>query len=99
VLKRGTLVDARLVAAGAEVRKGAEGRKRMNDPAAGFCQARGRPFCGCKVHVAVDAGSGLVRRRQPATRPIRRCQPKPDPPRHDLHLRRPSRGRKAPALR
>lgn len=62
VLKRGTLVDASLVAADADVRKGPDGRKRTSDPEAGFCQARGKPFYGYKMHVAVDAGSGLVRR-------------------------------------
>lgn len=62
VLRRGTLVDASLIAADADVRKAPDGGAVTSDPEAGFCRARGKPFHGYKMHVAVDVGSGLVRR-------------------------------------
>ena len=62
VLKRGTLIDASLVEADADVRKGPEGRAVTVEREAGFAKRRGKAFFGFKAHIAVDEGSGLVRR-------------------------------------
>ena len=62
VLKRGTLIDATLVEADADVRKGADGRPVTVEREAGFAKRRGKAFFGFKAHLAVDAGSRLVRR-------------------------------------
>jgi IS5 family transposase len=68
VLKRGTLIDASLVEADADVRKGPDGRPVTVEREAGFAKRRGKAFFGFKAHLAVDEGSGLVRRSMP-TRP------------------------------
>lgn len=62
VLKRGTLIDASLVEADADVRKGPDGQPVTVEREAGFAKRRGKAFFGFKAHVAVDEGSGLVRR-------------------------------------
>ena len=62
VLKRGTLIDASLVEADADVRKGPDGRPVTVEREAGFAKRRGKAFFGFKAHLAVDQGSGLVRR-------------------------------------
>jgi len=62
VLKRGTLIDASLVEADADVRKGPDGRPVTVEREAGFAKRRGKAFFGFKAHLAVDEGSGLVRR-------------------------------------
>ena len=62
VLKRGTLIDASLVEADADVRKGPDGQPVTVEPEAGFAKRRGKAFFGFKAHLAVDEGSGLVRR-------------------------------------
>lgn len=62
VLKRGTLIDASLVEANADVRKGPDGRPVTVEREAGFAKRRGKAFFGFKAHLAVDEGSGLVRR-------------------------------------
>lgn len=62
VLKRGTLIDASLVEADADVRKGPDGRPVTVEREAGFARRRGKAFFGFKAHLAVDEGSGLVRR-------------------------------------
>lgn len=67
VLKRGTLIDATLVEADADVRKGpderpADGRPVTVEREAGFAKRRGKAFFGFKAHLAVDEGSRLVRR-------------------------------------
>jgi IS5 family transposase len=62
VLKAGTLIDATLVEADADVRKGVDGKPVTVEREAGFARRRGRAFFGFKAHVALDAGSGLVRR-------------------------------------
>jgi transposase, IS5 family len=62
VLRRGTLIDATLVEADADVRKGPDGEPVTVEREAGFARRRGRAFFGFKAHVAVDQGSGLVRR-------------------------------------
>jgi transposase len=62
VLKRGTLLDASLVEADADVRKGPDGGPVTVEREAGFAKRRGKAFFGFKAHLAVDEGSGLVRR-------------------------------------
>ncbi len=62
VLKRGTLIDASLVEADADVRKGPDGQPVTVEREAGFARRRGKAFFGFKAHLAVDEGSGLVRR-------------------------------------
>lgn len=62
VLRRGTLIDATLVEADADVRKGPDGRPVTVEREAGFAKRRGKAFFGFKAHLAVDAGSRLVRR-------------------------------------
>lgn len=62
VLRRGTLIDASLVEADADVRKGPDGRPVTVEREAGFAKRRGKAFFGFKAHIAVDEGSGLVRR-------------------------------------
>ena len=62
VLRQGTLIDATLVEADADVRKGPDGRPLTVEREAGFARRRGRAFFGFKAHLAVDQGSGLVRR-------------------------------------
>ena len=62
VLKRGTLIDASLVEADADVRKGPDGQPVTVEPEAGFAKRRGKTYFGFKAHLAVDEGSGLVRR-------------------------------------
>ena len=46
VVKSGTLIDASLVQAAADVRKGEDGGKVTKDPEAGFAQAKGKAFYG-----------------------------------------------------
>jgi IS5 family transposase len=62
VLRRGTLIDASLVEADADVRKGPDGRPVTVEREAGFARRRGKAFFGFKAHLAVDEASGLVRR-------------------------------------
>lgn len=62
VLRKGTLIDASLVEADADVRKGPDGRPVTVEREAGFAKRRGKAFFGFKAHLAVDQGSGLVRR-------------------------------------
>jgi IS5 family transposase len=63
VLKRGTLVDASLVAANARRPRKGEPREARSDPDASWnaMPKGGGPHYGYKAHVAVDEGSGLVR--------------------------------------
>ncbi len=61
LIKRGTLIDATLVEADADVRKGDDGQAVTVDTQAGFAQRRGKSFYGYKGHVGVDT-SGLIRR-------------------------------------
>jgi IS5 family transposase len=62
VLRRGTLIDATLVEADADVRTGPDGRPVTVEREAGFARRRGKAFFGFKAHLAVDQGSGLIRR-------------------------------------
>ena len=63
VVKQGTLIDASIVSSAARRPRVEEGNVSPVDPAARFgtTNERGRYAFGYKLHVAVDAGSGLVR--------------------------------------
>ena len=60
VIKRGTLVDATLIA-GAVRRPYEGGGVNPRDPDARFTRKRDKTYFGYKAHLAVDEGSGLVR--------------------------------------
>src|SRR3712207_6092202 len=64
LIKAGTLLDATLV--DAQVRrpshKAGPGAKNPQDPQADWTRKGGQSHFGYKAHVAVDAGSGLIRR-------------------------------------
>lgn len=62
ILKRGTLVDASLVEAHARRPRKGEAREGRSDPDAAWTAMKDEPRFGYKAHVAVDQGSGLVRR-------------------------------------
>jgi transposase, IS5 family len=63
MVKRGTLIDASLIEAHARKPAKEEDRARCPDPDASWYQSRkSGPVYGYKAHVAVDEGSGLVRR-------------------------------------
>jgi IS5 family transposase len=63
VVKRGTLVDATLIAA--SVRRPYEGGGvNPRDPDARFSRKRDKTYFGYKAHLAVDEGSGLVRQAE-----------------------------------
>lgn len=68
VLKKGTLMDATLIAAahrppgrGAGGRAAA-GATHPKEPGASWTKKNGRSHFGYKLHIGVDAGSGLIRR-------------------------------------
>lgn len=64
VLKRGTMIDATLVAAQATPPGFAAGKgaKSRVDRDADWTRQRGKSYFGYKAHVAVDQGSGLIRK-------------------------------------
>jgi IS5 family transposase len=63
MVKRGTLVDATLIAAA--VRRPYDGGGvNERDPDARFVVQRGKTYFGYKAHLAVDEGSGLVRQAE-----------------------------------
>jgi len=64
VLKQGTLMDATIVAAQAAKPPYGEGAGAGEgaDPDADWTRKGGRSFYGYKAHIAVDEGSGLIRR-------------------------------------
>jgi transposase, IS5 family len=64
VLKRGTLMDATIVAAQAGKPSIQEGRgaKSEVDPDADWTRKGGKAHFGYKAHIAVDEGTGLIRR-------------------------------------
>jgi len=63
VVKRGTLIDATLIA-GAVRRPYEGGGVNPRDPDARFSRKRDKTYFGYKAHVAVDEGSGLVRQAE-----------------------------------
>ncbi|HET6521669.1 MAG TPA: IS5 family transposase [Geminicoccaceae bacterium] len=62
IIRRGTLIDATIVAAAVRPPKGDAGEVAARDPDAGWTKKNGRSRFGYKAHAAVDEGSGLVRR-------------------------------------
>src|SRR5580700_3834521 len=63
VIKRGTLVDATIIA-GAVRRPYQGGGVNPRDPDARFTRKRDKTYFGYKAHLAVDEGSGLVRQAE-----------------------------------
>lgn len=61
ILKRGTMLDATVIATGASGRPPKDGA--AHDPEAGFAKRQGKAGVtfGYKAHVGVDEGSGLIR--------------------------------------
>jgi transposase, IS5 family len=64
ILKQGTLLDATLVTAQAQKPGIKEGKaaKSEIDPDADWTRSKGTSFFGYKAHLAVDEGSGIIRR-------------------------------------
>ncbi len=61
VLKRGTIVDATLLAAAVAPPTPREGQVTDRDPQAAVAARRGGAVYGYKAHVAADEGTALVR--------------------------------------
>ncbi len=64
IVKRGTLVDATIIAAAMKPPVFEEGQVNPRDPDASFTKKHGETCFGYKAHLAVDEESGLVRRAE-----------------------------------
>ena len=64
VVKRGTLVDATLIAASVKRPSYGSGGVNPRDPDARYMVKHGKSHFGFKAHLAVDEGSGLVRQAE-----------------------------------
>ena len=62
ILRRGTLIDATILEAAVRPPTGDAGEVSERDPQAGWTKKNGKSRFGYKAHVAVDEGSGIVRR-------------------------------------
>jgi IS5 family transposase len=64
MVRKGTLIDATIVAAAARRPPAAAGSKPSlpREPGASFTRKNGKSHFGYRLHVAVDAGHGLIRR-------------------------------------
>jgi transposase, IS5 family len=62
MVKTGTLIDASLVAADCRRPRKGEPKERRSDRDASWTAMKDEPLFGYKMHLAVDQGSGLVRR-------------------------------------
>ena len=64
ILRKGTLMDATLVAAVSRPPsyKAGAGARHAREPGADWTRKKGRAFFGYKAHLGVDQGSGLIRR-------------------------------------
>jgi IS5 family transposase len=62
VVKSGTLMDATLVEAAVRRPGGSAGSRSQTDPDADWTRKGGKTYFGYKAHVAVDEGSGVIRR-------------------------------------
>ena len=64
MLKKGTLLDATIVASSHNPRKlkAEKGAEHPREPGAGWINKAGKSYFGYKLHVAVDQGSGLIRK-------------------------------------
>jgi transposase, IS5 family len=61
IIRRGTLIDATLLAASVKPPSAKEGTVSARDPQAGWTRKNGRSHFGYKAHVAVDEGSEIIR--------------------------------------
>ena len=64
IVKRGTLVDATLIEAAVKKPPYGSGGMNPRDPDARVTMKRRKAHFGCKAHLAVDEGSGLVRQAE-----------------------------------
>lgn len=64
VVKRGTLVDATIIAANVKRPPFEEGPVNPRDPDAGFTLKNNKTYFGYKAHIAVDEGSELIRQAE-----------------------------------
>ena len=64
LVKRGTLLDATLVEAAVKRPGLPAGARSKVDPDADWTRKEGRSYFGYKAHIAVDEGSGLIRRAE-----------------------------------
>jgi transposase, IS5 family len=61
IVRKGTLIDATLVAAAVKPLKGNAGEVSERDPEAGWTKKNGKSHFGYKAHIAVDEGSEIIR--------------------------------------
>jgi transposase, IS5 family len=61
IVRKGTLIDATLVAAAVTPPKGNAGEVSERDPEAGWTKKNGKSHFGYKAHIAVDEGSEIIR--------------------------------------
>jgi IS5 family transposase len=64
IVRKGTLVDATIIAAAAAPPPYEEGQVSERDPDAAFTKKNGKSYFGYKAHLAVDEESGLVRKAE-----------------------------------
>jgi IS5 family transposase len=64
IVKRGTLVDATIIAAAVKPPSFEEGQVNPRDPDASFTKKNGETYFGYKAHLAVDEESGVVRQAE-----------------------------------
>ena len=64
IVKRGTLVDATIIAAAVKPPAFEEGQVNPRDADASFTKKNGETYFGYKAHLAVDEESGIVRRAE-----------------------------------
>ena len=64
IVKRGTLVDATIIAAAVKRPPFEEGQVNPRDPDASFTVKNGETYFGYKAHLAVDEESGIVRQAE-----------------------------------
>lgn len=64
LVRRGTLVDATIIAAAVKKPDYDKGQVSERDPDAGFTQKHGKTYFGYKAHLAGDEGSELIRQAQ-----------------------------------
>ena len=64
MVKRGTLVDATMIAAAVKPPAFEEGRVNPRDPDASFTKKNGKTYFGYKAHLAVDEESGVMRQAE-----------------------------------
>jgi IS5 family transposase len=64
IVKRGTLVDATIIAAAVKPPPFDEGQVNPRDPDASFTKKNGETYFGYKAHLAVDEESGILRQAE-----------------------------------